>query len=305
MNDDPDDQLGARLDSALRSLDADRVDVATLLQGSRARAQRVRSRRIAAGAAAAVLVICVPIGYEVINPQPGGTAPPAALLPSGSQRAGPGSAGPTPRPAPTASAVPPSPSASGGSASTDVPVGPDVTRWSPIPDAFGFSPAELPAGLAFTGTSVNAGRVLVSGMQCSWGSSDALEGSRAAAGRQWRWQSGNGTAGGVSVVLTVTRWADGEAATVLQDVIDEKGACTWGEGRPAQRSFAPAGVDQAWASTETVTGTAGANHARSLIRIGNGIVGVEVGDPRSVAAAARLADELAVIEAGRLARNPL
>jgi hypothetical protein len=77
---DSDEQLGARLDSALQAgLESDQVDVAGLLTGSRRRARRLRSQRITLVAAVAVLMIGVPAGLEVFRPN-AGAGPPAVML---------------------------------------------------------------------------------------------------------------------------------------------------------------------------------------------------------------------------------
>jgi hypothetical protein len=77
---DSDEQLGARLDSALRaSLGSDQVDVDRLLVGSRGRAHRLRTQRISLVVAAAVLMIGVPAGLELSRPN-GGEGPPAVML---------------------------------------------------------------------------------------------------------------------------------------------------------------------------------------------------------------------------------
>ncbi len=88
MSTDSDDQLGARLDTALRAgLASDDVDVERLLTGSRRRAGRIRNRRISAGVAAAVVLIGVPAGVEILRPSDG-VDPSAVLLGSAEVPAG-------------------------------------------------------------------------------------------------------------------------------------------------------------------------------------------------------------------------
>jgi hypothetical protein len=83
MTDDTDDDvLSRRLDSALRGdLGSGRVDVGALLTGTRNRARTVRNQRVALAVAAAAVVLAVPAGYEVLDPRPGVSAPPAAMIP--------------------------------------------------------------------------------------------------------------------------------------------------------------------------------------------------------------------------------
>lgn len=72
--------------------------------------------------------------------------------------------------------------------------------------------------------------------------------------------------------------------------------CRWLD-QPKTR--APAGLPEGDAWSSTSSSDRGA-YARTLIRVGNGIVGIQVQDPTGTAAAAALADRLAGLEASRL-----
>src|SRR3954466_13006644 len=107
-DDNSDDGLGARLDSALRSgLELGSVDVATLLEGSRHRARQVRFRRIASVTAAAVIAVAFPVGYETPTPDVN-AATPSAMLGSSSRPDANHTIAPVHQPKPTAvPSVPP------------------------------------------------------------------------------------------------------------------------------------------------------------------------------------------------------
>jgi hypothetical protein len=232
VDDDSDEMLGARLDSALRTrLDLDQVDVGTLLQGSRRRARRVRTQRIAAVAAASVLVVALPVGYEVLNPAGRGSAPPAALLPSGSRPPVTRPGGPINQPNPTAvpSAVPPS--GNGFASATIVPTS--------IPETFVSIPGdELPAGVSFDRTVPNTGQVQVAGQQCGRLASDQPQPVRPVDGRQWVWSAGSAEADALSTAFYLLG-RDGAAEYVRQHpevsaLFVEEGP---GDGSPRVRTF--------------------------------------------------------------------
>lgn len=271
-----DDMLGARLDSALRvGLDLEQVDVATLLQGSRRRAQRVRAQRITAAVTTAVLVVAVPVGYEVLNAGTGATAPPAVLLPADSDPAKSRIVEPTPQPDPTAAPSPVPPSAA-------------ESLPTAIPDAFAFATTELPPGLVLESQVSEAGETLVDGQDCV--------GARPAISRRWVWSTNPGKADNLSVSLTVTGWAEKEAAAAFTEAIEGGGACTWKD--PQTERVRPVGsAAQTWVATSE---TEGRHYGRALVRLGGGIVGIQVQDPNSAAAAAELADDLARIQLARL-----
>jgi hypothetical protein len=298
VNDDSDESLGTRLDSALRAgLDSDQVDVATLLQGTRRRAKRVRTRRTAAVTAVAALVLAVPVGYELLNPQPGATAPPAMILPSSSGSAGARTLAPTARPNPTAaaSAVPPSGPVT---PALDLAVtGSTVTgNVASLP----FTATELPAGLDPTPRlTLNTGEVLVAGQDCGRASSTAVPDPRPVAGWQWLWSPGPKADAGRRISLTVTGWAAGDAAIAVKNTIAGTGHCRW---ESPQKPYPLTGFpsEESWASTSS---DAGHYSARAIVRIGDGIAGIEVQDPDGTAAAAKIANRLAAIEAARLAHT--
>lgn len=272
MNDDTDDMLGSRLDSALRgSLDVNEVDVTTLVQGSRHRARRIRTRRIAGAATAAVLVLGVPVGYEVINPGTSGNNSSAALLPSGKTRG----------PAATGAATVPNP----------VPADPTA-----VPDGYAFTASELPAGLVLDPSSRSVPDTLIAGLDCG-----AETRIRPALGRQWAWAGSPSSADGLSISLTVTGWPKSEAAGAFTTVVDGTGSCTW-DAPQQPRTAAGVDADQVWASTSE---SGGRLSARTLIRVGDGIVGIQVSRTKGSTAVAALADRLTRLEVTRLQNGDL
>jgi hypothetical protein len=277
MNDDTDDMLGSRLDSALRgNLDVHEVDVAILVQGSRHRARRIRTRRIAGAATAAVLVFGVPVGYEVINPGTSGNNSSAALLPS--NRAGGPTAGAPKAGAPT---------------TVPNPVPADPTA---VPDGYAFAASELPAGLVLEPSSRSVPDTLIAGLDCG-----AEARIRPTLGRQWVWAGSPSPADDLSISLTVTGWAKSEAAGAFTTVVNGTGSCTWDV---PQKPRTPAGVnaDQVWASTSE---SGGSLSARTLVRVGDGIVGIQVSRTKRSTAVVALADRLARLEVIRLRNGDL
>jgi len=286
VDNDSDEALGSRLDSALRTgLDLKHVDVATLVEGSQRRARRIRTRRMATLAAAAVLVLAVPVGYEVINPGPGSGSQSAAMLPSSSR---PGATKAAEqinrRPNPTAIPSAAAPAAASSAASSKA--------GASIPDAFAFTAAELPAGLVLDGSTKKVGDLVVDGQDC--GGTDKV--TQPVVARQWVWSSNRGKADELTVNLTVTAWEAGAAAPAFAAATDATGNCRW-EDPQTLRVLPGVSADETWASTSDVPGDL---CGRAVLRIGDGIVGIEVVDPTSVVTAAALADKLAGIQADRL-----
>ena len=287
VDDDSDEMLGARLDSALRSgLALAEVDVESLVVGSRRRARRVRSRRIAGAVTTTALVVGVPVGYEVVHPGAAGTAPPAALLPSH-----PGVTDlirPTARPNPVIapSAVPPTEADTSLTYSSKGQAAPTA-----IPELFAFTAAELPPGLTLQRRSAADGGLLVDGQICS-----GPERPRPAVGRQWIWSTDPGQADDLSVSLTVTAWAAGQAATAFATVVEPTGNCTWKDPQ-TPRVLPEMAAERSWASTSDVKGE---HYARAVVQVGDGIVGVQVRHPKTVAAATEIADRLAKVQVSRL-----
>jgi hypothetical protein len=263
---DDDEVLGARLYSALRPGPADQpVDVQALLEGSHRRVRQVRHRRMAAVVAAGALVLAVPVGYEVTHPGASNIPQPAALIPSGT------ASGPV-----------------GGARSSPVRSPPGRT----IPDSLAVTAAQLPPGLVpeLDLTSVNL--PTVAGQQCQ--SQDAVS-ARPLAGRQWTWTDGTGRTTALTVSLTVTRWPAGAGRQAFADLVEDRGFCRWTDPQTI-RPF-PMAADDSWASTSTV---ATLRYARSVVRDGDVIAGVEVQDSAGTRAAAALADGLATDVSQRL-----
>jgi hypothetical protein len=305
--DDSDEMLGARLDSALRAgTDLDQVDVTALLQGSRRRAGRLRSQRIAGGIAAAILVVGIPVGYEMVNPGAGG-APPAALLPSSSRPAVTGTADPTvhPNPATIGSAAPTASESvstrppGGSTAPTGSPTGgptPSGPTGGPtaIPDAFAFTAAELPTGLVLKSETPNPGPALVEGQTCTTGATARAITPTLA--RRWVWSSGQSTDGDLSVSLTVTRWAKGMAPTMFQAAFKATDYCTW-PAAPTPQAAPELSSGQSWAATSEVNGQ---HYGLAAVQLGDGIVGIQVRHPKTADAAVAIAKQLASAQAARL-----
>jgi hypothetical protein len=306
VNDDSDELLGARLDAALRAdLDTDRVDVATLLAGSHRRARRLHTQRVAAMTAAAVLVVAVPVSYKVIDPHPTGITPPAAMLPSGSGSAVPRKEVPSAHPDPSPAATP-APDDVGkqvrGPRLTSPPRTSTPTsaklrqlkRAMVIPDWFAFTEAELPPGVVLSRAARSVDNAIVEDQNC--GRTQASPHS--VAGRQWIWQTKGAGSDAQVVSLTVTSWAEADAATVFKVAISEFGSCGW-FGRQVTSDQGGAPVNERWSASSTQDGQ---HYGRAVIRFGNGIVGIQVRDPDGLNEAAKLADDLAVAQDARLQR---
>jgi hypothetical protein len=306
--DDSDELLGARLDAALRAdLGSDRVDVATLLVGSHRRARRLRTQRMVTMTAAAVLVVAIPVSYQVLDPHPTGIAPPAAMLPSGSGSAVPRTAAPSAHPAPTPVVTPtPGNDRKSGRLSTatrparsSTPEATDSLRFKRallIPDWFAFSAAELPSGLVLARTGPIIDDRIVEGQACGRPPTWSPE---SVAGRQWRWQAKGAGADARVVTLTVTTWAEDRAAIAFQAALTDFKGCGW-FGRQTTLSDQSGGSDdERWDATSTL---AGRNYGRALIRVGDAIVGIQVSDPDGLDSAAELTADLAAGQNDRLQR---
>jgi hypothetical protein len=238
-----------------------------------------------------VLVVALPVGYEVLNPAGRGSAPPAALLPSGSRPPVTRPGGPINQPNPTAvpSAVPPS--GNGFASATIVPTS--------IPETFVSIPGdELPAGVSFDRTVPNTGQVQVAGQQCGRLASDQPQPVRPVDGRQWVWSAGSAEADALSINLTVTSWAEGESETAFKQAVAGTGNCRWTDAQKP-RALSPPGSpgSQSWGSTSS---SGDRHYARTLVRIGNGIIGIEVTDPAGSGPAADLADRLMRLQVARM-----
>ena len=284
--DNSDEQLSTWLGSALRAdLGSAPVDVEALVTGSRRRAQRLRSQRIAVVAVAAVLLIGVPAGLEVFRPSTG-PGPTAVMLPSGSAPIARPSSPPADRSVTTPS---------------QVPTMPPPTAGSPTPGAgelsatFAFTPAELPSGVVLDpAIARSAGLPIVAGRRCSDLTAISTADTGPLAGRQWSWSTGQATE--LSVNLIVTRWAPGAATTALTELVRGDGSCGWSQPQTAHQ-FTAAHSDQSWSSD---SGSGARSYGRAVVRVGDWIAGVEVRDPAGSAAALALARNLARAQVERL-----
>jgi hypothetical protein len=290
MSEQPDDVLAHRLDDALREgLGADQVDVGSLLVGVRRRARIVRTRRAVAAAAVLAAVLAVPVGYEVLHPTRGVSAPPAAMIPGTS-----GSPARTLYARRPATAFP-LPSA-GGPASADGRV-PTVSRdREVIPDRLAFSASHFPSDLTLRSSTEELGADIVGDLACDRkpASSPKSLPSAPLGARHWRWTS----AGGAEVDLIVSRWSGTDATPAVSYVV--KAGCLW--RRLASRELSSEQVfvpnEATWVSMPIADDN---GYSQAMIRSGPLVAGVRVRHPDGVKAAESLAVRLARIEAGLLA----
>jgi hypothetical protein len=307
VHDDSDEELAARLDSALQAdLGSARVDVAALLDGSRRRARRVRSQRFAAITAVAALVVAVPVSYEVIRPERNRTVQPVEMLPSSSLTAMPWSNRPTPDPTrtPEATASLPSTPAPNDSKLTSKPrvtlktAGSAIYR---IPDSVAFTAAELPDGLTLTLDVAGAKQPTVAGQVCDPGNPKAV---RPITGRQWSWVDSSGSMTSTTVNLIVTGWKTGTGTEAFRELVANTGYCQWLDPQTVVDFSTPAS-DQTWSGTSTSSANAALKYGRVVVRIGDLIAGVEVQDASGTDVAVKLAEQLAVDSCGHLQASGL
>jgi hypothetical protein len=307
VHDDPDDELAARLDSALRTgLGSTSVDVVALLDGSRRRARRVRSQRLAAVVAAAVLVVAVPLSYEVIRPDPNGVVQPAALMPSSSLTQLPDSGLPAAAPTQTPSPIAVRPT-------TPVPISTSVTTKSRpptkatlsagyrIPDSVAFSAAELPDGSKLnldldTGTKTPTSM----GQVCDPGNP---KGARPITSRQWGWAVGDAMTA-TTVNLVVTGWKSGTGKLAFDQLVTDTGFCQWDDPQ-TEVDFSTTLSDQSWSGTSVSSVNSSLKYGRAVVRLGDVIAAVEVQDASGTDVALKLADRLAVVSCRHLQSSGL
>jgi hypothetical protein len=282
------------------------VDVATLLSGSHRRARRLHTQRVAAMTAAAVLVVAIPVSYKVIDPHPTGITPPAAMLPSGSGSAVPRKVVPSARPDPSPAATPapddvgepargPSAIPSRQSSTPASPSSRQLKRAAAIPDWFAFSEAELPPGVVLSRAARSVDSAIVEDQNCG----RTQPSPQPVAARQWIWQTKGAGSDARVVSLTVTSWAEADAATVFKVAISEFGSCGWFGRQVTTSDQGGAPVNERWAATSTQDGQ---YYGRAVIRLRNGIVGIQVRDPDGLEEAGKLADDLALAQDARLHR---
>jgi hypothetical protein len=308
VHNDSDEELAARLDSALRSgLGATSVDVGALLDGSRRRARRVRSQRIAAIAAAGALVVAVPVSYEVIRPERNQVVQPAAMLPSGSLTEMPWSAQPTPPRPVTPVSIP------SAQPSTPVPINSKATSKPQasskvigsavyqIPDSVAFTAAELPDGLTLSFDGASPRQPTVIGQGCDPGNPD---GARPIAGRQWSWVDGSGKMTSTSVSLIVTGWKSGTGRVAFDQFVADTGYCRWVDPQTAV-DFSTTASDQTWSGTSVSSANSSLKYGRAVVRLGDLIAGVQVQDASGTGAAVKLAQSLAVASCKHLQASGL
>ncbi|GAB6899933.1 hypothetical protein [Kineosporia succinea] len=171
----------------------------------------------------------------------------------------------------------------------------------PVPEAAGFSEADLPEGSSLSGAAAGAssGSVdpeLVSGLNCAGptGAAAATPGSTDnAQQREWRWTGEKN-----DVSLIVTRWASTDAAAdALTSLANDTSTCTWSD--PVEvLPLEVAGSQQTWAAGATTDGQA---VVRTVVRVRELVAGVQVsGD--DLEETTELARELAESEIGKLAK---
>jgi hypothetical protein len=291
---EPDEELVARLDSALRSdLGSSSVDVVALLAGSHRRARRVRSQRIAVVVAVGALVVAVPVGYEVIRPEPNVIVQSAAMLPSSLLTDVPWSATPTlsatQRPATTRQRQAPAPiGASSTSKAQAIPT-PTVSAVHAVPDSVAFNATELP-DLKLNSDIADPNQPTVSGQSCDPG---APNGARPITGRQWAWVDSSGKMTSTSVNLIVTGWKRGTGKLAFDQLVADTGFCRWSDPQ-TKVDFSTKLSDQSWSGTSVSSVDSALKYGRVVIRLGDVIAGIEVQDARGTDAAVKLAGQLAV-----------
>lgn len=211
VNNDSDEQLGALLDSALAThLGSDRIDVAALAAGSRRRARRIRSRRNALIGAGAALLVAIPVGYQVISPEPHGPAgstgsDSAALLPSGAAEG--------------------------------------------LPNSMALPAAELPKGLVLRSQRpLPAGSAAADGVTCP--AQGPTTGPRSGRQWRWGTQTGAAEALSVTVTLTRWRGRTegAEAFGALTHGSGQDG-CRWDDPQVLRHGVTIAGAQESWAET--------------------------------------------------------
>jgi hypothetical protein len=306
VHNDSDEELAARLDSALRAgLSVNHVDVAALLAGSRRRARRLRSQRVIAMAAAAAMLVAVPVGYEVIRPNPTGLAQPAALLPSALPTLRPSTLRPTASAPPTPLVVdlPPNPVPRKSRLTSTPETSLKVTGSAvyPIPDSLAFTAAELPADLKLDLDVAGAKQPTVSGQGCDPGNPKA---ARPITGRQWSWVDSSGKMTSTTVNLVVTGWKTGVGRQAFDELVADTGHCVWVD-RQTKVDFSSAQSDQSWSGTSITSTDTVLKYGRAVVRLGDVIAGVEVQDAGGTAAAVKLAQRLALASCQHLQASGL
>lgn len=259
-------------------LDDEHVDLPRLLQDTRRKAHRARTRRrvaLATSCAASVAaVVAVPTGLVRLQAA-GGARRPASSSPTGSATM-----------APTTRSTTPAPRPSPGDRPENVAY--------PIPDGVGFTKADFPTPLLQV---FDVGQYklepTVPGQSCQ---DPGTTGAAPVAGRQWNWAEEESNRPQLSVALVVTGWAAGTGHARFEDVVRDSGTCRWFAAQ-APASTQGMSADDAWAGSNT---TAGQSFAHALVRVGDVLVGVEVVDPRSRQSALALARRLAVLACRRV-----
>jgi hypothetical protein len=282
---DSDEQLSARLDSALRTgLESDQVDVAQLLSGSRSRARQLRTQRFGLVVAAVVLVVALPVGLQVARPRIGAEQGPSAVMVH--------SPHPTVHPAPSPVSKDDTGATGGGTAAShpgNEPPGAqlEARAWDLLP-----ANLTIRSSRDLSATTV----AIVGGLRCPSVNQAARQAGLADAS-QWIWgPAKKARQAGFTVTLSYTTWATGQAGSAFVAQTHGGGGCHWSAPQVRVLLDEPLAGD-AWAATSSSNGV---DAVRIALRINDDIVGVEVqgGD---TAAALSLAKQVAHAEAEEMA----
>jgi hypothetical protein len=161
-----------------------------------------------------------------------------------------------------------------------------------IPDTIRLPEGGLGSPLFRAGDVQDAAQPPVAGQTCDWVAAGKPAGPVAA--RTWTFDNGPAGAGPTVATVTVTGWGPGQAERAFPQVRSGSGACRW--NAPQRILGSPfTGGDEAWQGVSGPDSPAG--YARTVVRKGSVIIGVEVRDAKGL-------DE-AILTAGSLADQTL
>ena len=272
MSQGPDPALEAALRAALD--DGPAVDTASLAAGARAGARRLRRRRrTVTSVLAALAVVAVPAGYQV-------------LMPHGQQASQVATAPPKATPSPLVETTSPAPPPSTLLVSLAAPAA--------VPDASALEPGDFdrPVQLLLdTGEYVNG--PTVDGQEC--GAASPPPRTLPDARRAWTWvQERSNRLDQLQVDLTVTGWKGG-GSTALERLAADTGTCRWHEPTTPERVDDLPG-DGRWAGSSQSDQL---SHGYAVVQLGDVLVAVSVTHPDGREAAVAEAKRLVVVAAAR------
>jgi hypothetical protein len=290
--------LAERLEEALRdTLEAEPVDLARLLQGTRREARRAETRRrvklaVACAASLAAVAVVVPAAIAHVQGRPHTLASQGAVTSPSPIASSTPSPSETPLLTPSAAVPPPSPT---DPASLD-----DSEIAYPIPDSVAFRQADFPRPLPILGFDSHQLRLQPAVPDQACQEPRTRRDIAPIAGRTWEWYERQSGQAQMGVILVVTGYAAGTGHARFEDAAKGRGDCNWHV--PQRRAAAGnLGGDEAWAGTEMRSPAQSLYYGRVLVRVGDVLVGVEVGDPAGIGPSLRLAEQLATKAARRVA----